>query len=115
MKTVLLLTGSGCSVVLTSHGSVTDAAFVEALAAKGIQKFIAREIPTDLARARYAGHFTVVEHDLTQVDDLRVLDEDGERAFRLFSFEEMGAPVEFEAQEVKAERESHVRTAEDLQ
>ncbi|MCP4615524.1 MAG: hypothetical protein GY844_03705, partial [Bradyrhizobium sp.] len=59
---------------------------------KGIEKFIAYEIPIGLARERYGAHFSLVQGDLRQADDLRVLDYDGSRAFKLFRFDELGAP-----------------------
>jgi hypothetical protein len=85
MKIALLFTGSGPLVIATSHSSLTDPGLLEKLRAKGIEKFIAYELPPDLAKERYAGHFDVVMKDLHEADDLRVLDFNGERAFRLFS------------------------------
>jgi hypothetical protein len=90
MKTYMLITGSGPIVILTSHDSVLDAALVRKLAGKGIEKFIAYEIPIGLARERYGAHFALVQGDLRQTDDLRVLDYDGSRAFKLFRFDELG-------------------------
>ena len=49
MKAALLFAGSGPLVVLTSHASFTDPTQLEKLGAKGIDKFIAYEIPLDLA------------------------------------------------------------------
>jgi hypothetical protein len=92
MKAVLLFTGSGPLVILTSHESLADPALLAKLSAKGIDKFIAYEVPADLARQRYGGHFEVVVRDLHESDDLRVLDYNGERAFRLFRFEELRGP-----------------------
>ncbi len=97
MNTVLLITGSGPLVLLTSYASPTAPPFLEKLAAKGIDKFIAYDVPEELARERYATHFNVVEHDLKETDDLRVLDYEGNRAFRLFSFNELGKPTYYEA------------------
>ncbi len=97
MKAVLLLTGGGSLVILTSHESLTSPALLEKLAVKGIHKFIAYEVPTDLARQRYGGHFDVVLRDLHESDDLRVLDYDGQRAFRLFRFDELPPPVMHDA------------------
>ena len=57
MKAFMLFTGSGPLVILTSHSSVTDPALLEKFSAKGIDKFIAHEIPLAVARERYAGHF----------------------------------------------------------
>ncbi|MCP3671219.1 MAG: hypothetical protein GY814_12465 [Gammaproteobacteria bacterium] len=84
MKVFMLMTGNGPLVILTSHESIEDPHMLEKLLAKGIDKFIAYEIPYKLAQERYGGHFTVV------VNDLRVLDYNGGRAFRLFHFSEMG-------------------------
>lgn len=93
MKTALIFTGSGPVVIVTSHASLTDPALLEKLSAKGIDKFIAFEIPVETARQRYGGHFQVVLRDLRETDDLRVLDFNGERAFRLFALRELGPPI----------------------
>ena len=90
------MTGSGPIIVLTSHASILDNALIEKLADKGIEKFIAYEIPIDLAEQRYGTHFTVVRGDLRETDDLRVLDEDGERVFKLFRFDEVGPALVYE-------------------
>jgi hypothetical protein len=93
MNAVMILTGGGAMVILTSHASVTEPALLEKLAHKGIDKFIAYELSLDLAKERYGGHFFVVARDLRESEDLRVLDYNGERAFRLFSFAEFGPPI----------------------
>lgn len=97
MNTVMIITGTGAMVILTSHKSVTDPALLEKLAHKGIDKFIAYELSLAQAKERYGGHFFVVARDLRETDDLRVLDYNGERAFRLFSFDEFGPPILHEA------------------
>ncbi|MDP6785591.1 MAG: hypothetical protein QGI13_00545 [Rhodospirillales bacterium] len=102
MIALILFTGSGPLVILTSYDSVTAPALLEKLAAKGIDKFIAYEIPLEVAKTRYGGHFNVVVRDLHESDDLRVLDYNGDRAFRLFSFDEFGAPTMYEAPEARA-------------
>ncbi len=96
MKVVLLFTGSGPVVIVTSYAEITSPMLLEKLRAKGIDKFIAYEIPVELARQRYGGHFQVVMQDLHETDDLRVLDFSGERAFRLFHLRELGPAVMFE-------------------
>lgn len=93
MKAYMLFTGSGPLVVLTSHASITERALLDKFRAKGIDKFIAYEIDAETARQRYGGHFNVVVNDLHESDDLRILDYNGERAFRLFRLAELGAPV----------------------
>jgi hypothetical protein len=95
----LLFTGSGPLVIATSHNSLTDASFLEKLRAKGINKFIGYELPSALAQSRYGSHFDVAMRDLHETDDLRVVDFNGERAFRLFHLNELGAPVMYEGAE----------------
>lgn len=102
MKVAMLFTGSGPIVILTSHDSVTDPNLLEKLEAKGIERFLAYEIPLDLAKLRYGGHFTTVMNDLHETDDLRVLDYNGERAFALFRLDELGSPVVHEPAAAKA-------------
>ena len=48
MKTAMLFTGSGPIVILTSHDSVADPILLEKLKAKGIERFMAYEIPLEL-------------------------------------------------------------------
>jgi hypothetical protein len=96
MKAYLLMTGSGPIVVLTSHASMLDIAVIAMLSEKGIDKFIAYEIPIAVAEQRYGMHFSVVKGDLRETDDLRVLDEDGEHAFKLFRFDEIGPAIMYE-------------------
>lgn len=93
MNVFMLFTGSGPLVILTSHASIEDAELLEKLAGKGLDKFLAYEIPLALAVARYGMHFDLVARSLAETDDLRVLDFDGGRAFRLFRFGEMTGPV----------------------
>lgn len=93
MNVFILFAGSGPLVILTSHDSLTDPDLLDKLAAKGIDKFLAYAIPLPLAKERYGLHFNVVAHDLSETDDLRVLDFDGNRALRLFDFAEMTGPI----------------------
>ena len=96
MKAYMLMTAPGPIVILTSHASILDDALIKKLAEKDIEKFVAYEIPIGLAEQRYGIHFSVVRGNLRETDDLRVLDEDGDRAFKLFRFDELGAPLTYE-------------------
>ncbi len=93
MRSILLLTASGALIILTSYASAEDERLLEELKLKGIGKFIAFEMPLDLVKERYGAHFRTVAHDLHETDDLRVLDFDGQRALRLFRFEELSKPI----------------------
>ncbi len=90
MKVFMLFTGSGPIVILTSHDSIDNPELLGKLTAKGIGKFLAFEISIDLAKERYGAHFDLVCQDLSETDDLRMLDYNGERAWRLFQFSELG-------------------------
>jgi len=90
MKSFLLMTGSSPLIILTSHNSIENSILLDKLLAKGIDKFIAYEIPYDQARQRYGEHFKIVANDLHETDDLRVLDYNGDRAFKMFRFDELG-------------------------
>lgn len=96
MKAAILFTGTGPILVLTTYDSLTEPAFVNKLQSKGIKKFVAREVPLDKVKEKYGNHFTVVLGDLSQTDDLRVLDYNGHNVFYNFSFGEMGEPVYYE-------------------
>jgi hypothetical protein len=102
MKVAMLFTGSGPIVILTSHESVTDPTLLEKLEAKGIERFLAYDLPLEAAKTRYGGHFTTVMNDLHESDDLRVLDYNGERAFALFRLDELGSPAVYEPAAAKA-------------
>ena len=102
MKIGLLFTGNGPLVIITSHESFMAPTLLAKLEAKGINKFIAYEIPVELAKQRYGGHFSVVCSDLHETDDLRILDYNGSRAFNLFHFDEFSNPLMYEGKEVQA-------------
>ncbi len=96
MKAGIIFTGSGPILILTSYDSFTDKDIVEKLKAKGIKKFVVRELPVDLVKRKYGQHYNVVLGDLKQTDDLRVLDYNGHNVFYNFSFKEMGPPTYYE-------------------
>ncbi len=96
MKTYMIMTDTGPIVILTSHASF-DESLADRLAAKGIDKFLAWEIPTELAEQRYGTHFSIVKGSLRESDDLRILDEDGAHAFKLFRFDELGPIRQYES------------------
>jgi hypothetical protein len=74
MKVIMLMTGGGPLVILTSYDEVTEVGLLKKLATKGIDKFVAHEIPLDLAKERYGTHFSVVAIDVRESDDVWVVD-----------------------------------------
>ena len=96
MKAALILTGSGPILVLTTHDTLTDPDLVARLAAKGIRKFLAYEVPVEAVKAKYHAHYDHVLEDIKQEDDLRVVDENGHRVYAAFSLRELGAPIAWE-------------------
>ena len=93
MKAGVIFTGSGPILILTSYDSLTGDDLAMKLSQKGIKKYIAYEVDTDLCKKRYGQHFDVIMKDVQQEDDLRVLDYNGHNVFYLFRFAEMGTPV----------------------
>ena len=92
MKVLMLITGNGPMVILSSHQAPDDDVLVGKLKAKGIEKFMAYELPLDEVRKKYGGHFQAVVNDLHETDDLRVLDMNGQRVFGLFRLRDLGKP-----------------------
>jgi hypothetical protein len=88
-----MFAGSGPIVILTFYPSLSDPGLLRTLKAHGVGKFIAYELPLETVAARYGGHVQVVLNDARGNDDLRVLDVNGDRAFRLFRFAELGPLV----------------------
>jgi len=95
MKAAVVFTGSGPILVLTTFESLSDPAFVERLGARGMKKFIAHEVPVEKVRKMYGNRYEVILGDLSQSDDLRVMDIDGHHVFNSFSFDELGPGVYF--------------------
>ena len=93
MKAALIFTGSGPILVLTTFESLQAPDFIQRLGARGISKFIAHEVSLELAKERYGARFSVIMGDLSQNDDLRVMDVDGHHVFKSFAFEELGPPI----------------------
>jgi hypothetical protein len=93
MKAGIFFTGSGPIVILTSYASLTESSLVEKLATKGIKKFVAFDVPLEIAKQKYGHHYNVITGDLHQEDDLRILDYDGHHVFNLFRLGDLGAPI----------------------
>ena len=97
MKAGIVFTGTGPILILTTYESFEDPKLVDKMAAKGLKKYIASELPLETVKKKYGNHYDVVLEDLKQTDDLRVLDYNGYNVFHNFKFSEMAKPVYHEA------------------
>ncbi len=93
MKAGIFFTGSGPILALTTYYPLDDPALAGKLASRGIDRYIAYEVPIALVRERYGPKFGMVMGDLHQGDDLRVLDYNGHHVFHVFELDDLGAPV----------------------
>jgi len=97
MRSFLLLTETGPLLLLTRCTSVTEDRLVEHLNGRGIQKFIAFEVPVSKVHKLYGVPFEVVANDIDLGRETRILDYNGPHIFSSFSFDELGTPTHFEA------------------
>lgn len=102
MKGILVFSGSGPLLIVSSYPTVDDARLIARLRAKGLQKFMAWEIPMDRCRDLYGFTYRDIVEDLLAQDDLRVLDFDGHRIFLNFSLRDLHDGVIYEDERVSA-------------
>lgn len=102
MKGVLVFSGSGPLLLLSSYPTIDDPALIAKLCAKGLAKFMAWEVPTDKLSELYGYRFRDITEQLATHDDMRVLDFDGHRIFLNLSLRDLGERILFEDQHVLA-------------
>jgi len=96
MNTAIVFTCTGPILIVSNCDALADSRVIEKLAEKGISKFIAFEVPPDKVREIYGTYFTAALNELSNADDLQVLDSDSYSVFTNFSFEDLGEPIFFE-------------------
>jgi len=96
MKAVIVFTGTGPILIITSYPSIDDPNFINKLKAKGIKKFMAFEVPIDQCKNLYGYSYHDIVEDLQKIGDTRVLDLDGHHIFNNFSLKKIGTPFIFE-------------------
>jgi len=96
MKSYFLWTASGPQLILTSRDYVAHPDCLEKLKNMGIPKFIAHEVPIDLVKKRYGGHYEKIIGDPNGTDELRILDTQGKRVLNNISFKELGPAIPYE-------------------
>jgi len=100
MKGVLVLSGSGPLLILSSYLTIDDPALIAKLRAKGLAKFLAWEVPIVHLRELYGYTFRDIAEELETSDDMRVLDFDGHRIFLNLSLRDLGEHILFEDEQV---------------
>ena len=96
MKAGIYFTGSGPILVITSFDQIDHPELIGRLRAKGLNKFIAYEVPVETVVQSYGAHFRTIVGDLQPQDDLRVLDYNGHRVFEKFALGKLGRPIYYE-------------------
>ncbi len=96
MRSYLVLTENGPLLVLTSSSSITEETLLESLHNKGVDKFIAYEVPVDRVHEFYGLPFEVIAADLERGTDLRVIDFDGPHIFDCLSLADLGKDIHYE-------------------
>jgi hypothetical protein len=97
MKSYLVLTENGPLLVLTSMETNTEEKLLDSLHGKGIDKFIAYEVPVERVHEFYGVPFEIISADLERGKDLRVVDFDGPHIFDCLSFTDLGRQIQHEA------------------
>ena len=97
MRSFLFLTENGPLLAMTSSGNVTDVEFLDVLHGRGIDKFIAYEVPVERVHEFYGEPFEIIAADMESGADLRVVDFNGPNIFDTLSFSELGHQVHYEA------------------
>lgn len=95
MKAAVVFTGTGPILILTNIESLDDKSLHSKIKDKGISKFIMREAPLDVVKARYGGRYNNLVDEMHE-RDMRVLDYNGNQVLVNFEFPELGLSVEVE-------------------
>jgi len=104
MKGILVLSGSGPLLLLSSYPAIDDPGLIAKLRAKGLAKFLAWEVPVEHLRDLYGYTFRDIHEQLESHGDMRVLDFDGHRIFLNLSLHDLGDHILFEDDHVLATR-----------
>lgn len=97
MKAAVVFTGSGPILILTTFEALDDRGLVSRLAAKGIGKYLACEVPLDEVQNWYGTTYERVVTDTLQDDALRILDIDGHHIFCHLRLSDLGPVVRAES------------------
>jgi hypothetical protein len=90
MKAGIVFAGTGPILILTTYEDFSSEKFSQKMAQKGIEKYMAVEVPLSMCLEKYGQHYDVIMKDVKQEDDLRVLDYNGFNVFHNFPFKSWG-------------------------
>lgn len=96
MRAYLVFTYSGPILVLTSSACITEEPLLETFQRRGIEKFIAYEVPVDRLNRLYGVPFEIVASDVQRGQAMRVLDFNGPHILNTFSLSDLGEPIPYE-------------------
>jgi hypothetical protein len=96
MRAFLVFTHSGPILVLTSCTQITEDSLLATFQGRGIDKFIAYEVPVESVHRVYGVPFEVVASDLERGQTMRVLDFNGPHILDTVRLSDLGAPIPYE-------------------
>lgn len=96
MRSYVVFTRDGPILALTSRPCITDRRLLSILQRRGIDKFIACEVPLERVRTSYGRPFEVLADEMRSGVDLRVLDFNGPQIVSKLVLSELGRPIPYE-------------------
>jgi len=96
MTAFLVFTETQPLLVMASRAAVSEGRLVEDLTRKGIGKFMAHEVPLEKLRREYGVAFELIEADILDGKDIRVLDSNGGHVFAKIDFADLGQRIDRE-------------------
>lgn len=96
MKGILVLSASGPVLLLSSYPTIDDPDLIARVRAKGMEKFLAWEVPVERCHELYGYTYRDDAADLETHEGIHVLDNDGHRIFLNFSLRELCAGIVYE-------------------
>ncbi len=96
MRSFLVLTEQGPLLTLSADPDGLDDAVHSGLTRRGIDKYIAWEVPVETVRERYGQPFEAIASGLVAGRSLRVLDFDGHQIFSRLSLTELERSYAYE-------------------
>jgi hypothetical protein len=96
MTAFLVCTDCEPLLVVTPRTAAADGRLARGLGEKGIRRFIAHEVPLDGLKKLYGVPFEVIEAEVRERRDVRILDSNGHHVFSNIRFADLGPPLDYE-------------------